>query len=138
MKPNIERARELRRAMTDAETILWSRIRHRRLGGLKCKRQVPIGGYIVDFLIEEAKLIIELDGEQHGYDRNAAYDAERDSFLRREGYEVLRFWNEEVYKNLGYVMDRILLVAVERMKNLEMADPSPETASRFRPLPRER
>lgn len=138
MKQAVERARELRRSMTDAETIPWSRVRHRGLSRLKIKRQVPIGSYIVDFAIEEANLVVELDGEQHAYDRNADYDANRNAFLRREGYEVLRFWNEQVYKRLGEVLDRIQRVAIERINNLDNSIPSPETVSPFRPLPRER
>ncbi len=138
MKPSIERARDLRRKMTHAETIFWSRVRNRGLGGLKIKRQVPIGKYVVDFCVEDAKLAIEIDGEQHGFDRNVGHDAARDAFLRGDGYMVIRFWNTQIYKNLIDVLDQVLYVAVERMKQMEIEDPSPGIAAQFRPLPRER
>ena len=92
--PNpVSRARELRREATDAEKLLWSRLRDRRLG-CKFKRQRPIGPFVADFCCHERALVIELDGEQHAFDR--IRDEKRTLFLNRHGYRVIRFWNYEV------------------------------------------
>ncbi|HXI86831.1 MAG TPA: DUF559 domain-containing protein [Parvularculaceae bacterium] len=132
MKPTVEKARTLRRNQTNAETIFWRRVRNRGLGALKFKRQVPIGPYVADFMIDEARLIIELDGDQHGIDKGRAHDAARDAYLRREGYEVLRIWNREVYDRIVDVLDHVLYVAQMRIADIESEKPSPETASPFR------
>jgi len=114
-------------------------VRNRQLGGLKFRRQTPIGPYIADFLVEDAKLVIELDGDQHGFDDGRAHDAARDAFLRREGYDVLRVWNRQVYENIIDVLDQVLYIASQRIAEIEAGDPSPEIRkSEFRPLPRER
>jgi very-short-patch-repair endonuclease len=102
-----ERARGLRRAQTDAEGIVWSYLRSRRLDGWKFKRQVPKGRYIVDFCCNDAKLIIELDGDQHAEDSAVAHDVIRTKFLQESGYRVVRFWNNEVYDELDAVLDAI-------------------------------
>ena len=139
MKPSVERARTLRRDQTNAEKIFWRRVRNRGLGGLKFRRQTPIGPYIADFLVEDAKLVTELDGDQHGFDDGRAHDAARDAFLRREGYDVLRVWNRQVYENIIDVLDQVLYIASQRIAEIEAGDPSPEIRkSEFRPLPRER
>ena len=83
-----ERARRLRADETDAEARLWSNLRARRCNGWKFKRQVPVEGYIADFLCAYAKLIVELDGSQHA---DRAYDRARDAKLVAAGYRVLRF-----------------------------------------------
>jgi very-short-patch-repair endonuclease len=82
-------APRLRRNQTDAERVLWFRLRDRRLAGLKFTRQVPIDRFVVDFVCKDAKLIIELDGGQHDEDR--ARDADRTEVLEAMGYLVLRF-----------------------------------------------
>ena len=87
-------ARMLRKNQTDAERALWQRLRNRQLLGVKFRRQVPIKGYIADFAALEIKLIIELDGSQH-IDNKAA-DEFRTGFLQREGYKVIRLWNNDV------------------------------------------
>src|SRR5262249_17331095 len=74
--------------------------------GLSFRRQFPIGPYIVDFVCLEARLIIEVDGGQHAADE-AAYDAKRDAWLRGEGFRILRFWNNDVLKNLRGVLERV-------------------------------
>ncbi|MDO9468725.1 MAG: endonuclease domain-containing protein [Thiobacillus sp.] len=102
-------ARQLRSKQTDAETLLWSRLRAHRLFGLKFRRQQPIGVYIVDFLCPEKKLIVELDGGQH--QERADYDSNRDAWLESEGYVVLRYWNNEVMENLEGVLEDIGRVA---------------------------
>ncbi len=123
-------ARDLRANQTNAEKIFWRRVRGRGLGDLKFKRQVPIGNYIADFFVDEARLVVELDGDQHGFDKGLARDAVRDAYLRSEGYEVLRIFNRDVYERLADVLDQVLYVALERIAYLQAADPSPETALR--------
>jgi|SRR5665213_839727 len=103
---NADRARELRRDQTDVERTLWFALRGRRLAGTKFRRQVPIGSYIVDFVCIEQKLIVELDGGQHG--DQTAYDDRRTDFLSREGYRVLRFWNNELVENFDGVLATIV------------------------------
>jgi len=98
-------ARQLRSAQTDAEHLLWSRLRAHRLMDLKFRRQQPVGPYVVDFFCPEKKLIVELDGGQH-QDR-AAHDASRDAWLKAEGYVVLRYWNNELMSNLDGVLEDI-------------------------------
>jgi formamidopyrimidine-DNA glycosylase len=101
----VARARELREATTDAEKKLWRRIRSRQLLGTKFRRQHPIGDYIVDFYCDEARLAIELDGGQHA--SSSDYDSARTEELERRGIRVLRFWNNEVLRNLDGVLLRI-------------------------------
>jgi very-short-patch-repair endonuclease len=86
--------------MTEAERI-WEILRLHQLEGRKFRRQVPIGRYIADFVCHEARPIVEIDGGQH--DRASPSEAERTRFLEREGYRVLRFWNNEVLANLNGV-----------------------------------
>jgi len=99
-------AKTLRVNATDAERILWSLLRGRRLA-LRFRRQQPIGPYIVDFFCPSAKLVIELDGGQHGMDGIVAYDESRTRFLENKGYRVLRFWNGEVMTNRDVVVEAI-------------------------------
>ena len=101
-------ARMLRKNLTSQERVLWKFLRNRQVMGLKFKRQVPIGNYIVDFLCEEKKIIIELDGGQHNFENNIQKDTERTQFLNAEGYKVYRFWNNDVDDNLEGVYQKIL------------------------------
>ncbi len=91
-----ERARYMRQNPTEAEQILWQRLRHRRIKGYRFRRQHPIVRYIVDFYCAEAKLVIEVDGSIHSEPGHAEYDAERQKFLEHLGLRVLRFLNAEV------------------------------------------
>src|SRR6266571_3606480 len=102
----VSTARRLRKNQTDAERILWFRLRDRRLNGLKFRRQVTIGRYIADFCCESARLIVELDGGQHAMRENQ--DAERTAALEAKGYLVLRFWNNDVLRNMDGVLESIL------------------------------
>ena len=97
-------ARQLRANQTDAETILWNRIRNRQIDGHKFARQVPMLGYICDFACREKRLVVEVDGGQHN---ESAADAVRDRRLSEEGYRVLRFWNNDVLGNLEGVLTTI-------------------------------
>lgn len=104
---NIGRARTLRRVMTEAERRMWSVLRNRQVAARKFRRQEPIGPYVVDFVCESARLIVELDGGQHADQQRA--DAARTAWLEAEGYRVLRFWNNEIFENLPGVAERVRL-----------------------------
>src|ERR1700677_4054457 len=99
------RARTMRGMPTDAELRLWRLLRDRRLNGVKFRRQVPLGPYIVDFLCVKAKLIVEADGSQHA---ESLRDTIRDAYLASQGWKGLRFWNNEVAENREGVLEKIL------------------------------
>jgi very-short-patch-repair endonuclease len=103
------RARALRQSSTDAEKLLWFRLRNRQLLDLKFRRQRPIGRYIADFACLEIGLVIELDGGQH-LDQ-IAYDAQRTADMKELGFHTLRFWDHEVLKETDAVMEKIRQVA---------------------------
>lgn len=100
-----DRARDLRANQTDAERILWTRLRDRTLVGAKFRRQQPIGPFVADFCCMERGLVIEIDGGQHATDITA--DEQRTAFLPGEGYRVLRFWNNDVMKDIHAVLQVI-------------------------------
>jgi very-short-patch-repair endonuclease len=100
-------AARLRADATDAERILWSHLRSKQIAGLRFRRQQPIGPYVVDFFCSPAKLIIEIDGDQHGADRSIMYDEARTQWLRQRGYSVLRFPNADVFRNGQFIVDSI-------------------------------
>ncbi len=97
-------AQKLRRTATDAEKSLWLRLSRRQLGGYKFSRQMPLGPFVCDLMCREAKLVVEVDGGQHGPGRDLA----RDRLISDEGYRVLRFWNHEVLENVDGVLLTIL------------------------------
>jgi very-short-patch-repair endonuclease len=97
-------ARELRKNQTDAEELLWSRIRRKQILGVTFNRQKPLGRYIVDFYSFAAKLVIELDGSQHFEPDALAYDAERTTFLESLELKVIRFDNLQVFNELESVL----------------------------------
>jgi len=103
------------------EKLFWSFVRNRKLGGFKFKRQVLIGPYIADFVCLEKKLVVELDGKLH--DGRMAYDAARDNFIRREGFRVLRFANNEFLNDAGIVLATI---------RHELETPSPQPSPPLR------
>jgi len=103
------RARNLRRAMTDAEQLLWLRLRRKQIGGVQFYRQKPIGNYIVDFYAPRAKIVIEVDGSQHHEPRAIEADVERDEFLSRLELNILRFNNLQVLRETESVLDTIRL-----------------------------
>ena len=98
-------ARKLREDATEAEKLLWSRLRNKQVLGAKFRRQQPIGPFIVDFVCLQKKVVIELDGGQHR--AQIEKDKKRDMWLRHQGYEVLRFWNNEVLQNLEGVLETV-------------------------------
>ena len=99
-------ARILRRRSTEAETLLWSRLRAGQLDGRKFTRQFPIGKAVVDFAYRSAKLAVELDGGQHALATKK--DAARTRMIEAHGYQVIRFWNNDVMSNLDGVLEDIL------------------------------
>ncbi|WP_163272002.1 endonuclease domain-containing protein [Chelativorans alearense] len=105
-------ARTMRADATKPETLLWQALRNKQLEGLKFKRQVPLNGTILDFVCFEARLIVEVDGGQHA---ESAPDAERDRRFEDEGFKTLRFWNDEVARNLDGVCLTILHEAQGRL-----------------------
>ncbi|WP_283745739.1 DUF559 domain-containing protein [Sideroxydans sp. CL21] len=114
------RARSLRSNMTDVERRLWSAIRGKQLEGCSFRRQHAIGAYIADFACVERMLVIELDGGQHQDQKT--YDDTRSGYLNQQGWQVVRFWNNEVLENL----DGVLEVIVEKLKSTPNTDiPSP-------------
>jgi very-short-patch-repair endonuclease len=100
-------AKILRKKSTPSEIKLWNCLRARRFMGLKFRRQCPLGPYIVDFVCVEKKLIIELDGGQHNEDTQQDYDKRRTEFLNGLGFNVIRFWNNEVLLQFDTVMEQI-------------------------------
>jgi very-short-patch-repair endonuclease len=103
----IPHARDLRRESTDAEKKLWLHLRGRRLERWKFRRQVGMGRYIVDFFCLEAKLIIEVDGGQHDWQR--AKDDVRTQCLESLGFRVIRFWTNDVLGNIDGVLEQLLI-----------------------------
>jgi very-short-patch-repair endonuclease len=99
-------ARALRRRSTEAEKLLWSKLRGRRFEGIKFRRRVPIANYVVDFAALDLKFIIEVDGGQH--DLRTAEDAKRTRILEEWGYHVVRFWNNDVLSNIDGVLEAIM------------------------------
>lgn len=106
-KKILDYAQELRNNTTNAEKFLWYFLKNRQMLGVKFRRQAPIGDYIVDFISFEEKIIIELDGGQHNENKAISYDNERTKFLNSLGYRVLRFWDNEVFKNISDVLETI-------------------------------
>ena len=102
--------------MTDAERLLWSRIRKKQIQDMAFLRQRPIGRYIVDFFAPELELVIEVDGGQHFEESGKTTDEGRDLFLQSQGIKVLRFSNLDVLKNLDAVLEVIFQHVAERKK----------------------
>ena len=114
------RARQLRSNSTDAERLLWLRLHDRGLEGAKFRRQVPFPPYIVDFCCFEAKLVVEVDGGQHSAELDK--DKVRTGRMERDGFKVLRFWNNDVLSNLDGVLETI---AAELQERTRSTSPSP-------------
>jgi len=127
----VARARRLRKAMTREEVKLWLHLRTLRARGFHFRRQAPIGRYIVDFVCFAKRIVIEVDGGQHGLPLQVRRDEKRDWFLRSEGFRVLRFWNSDVRTNSEGVFETILGA-------LERSPPPRRTAYADPPLQRER
>jgi very-short-patch-repair endonuclease len=118
------KARQLRREPTNAEQLLRQRLRFWQVNGFKFRRQQPLGPYIVDFTCLQTKLIIEIDGGQHM--EQAEYDAKRDAWLRDQGFVILRFWNNDVLKNIDGVLEMI----AKNLHSTPYLNPSPQGGRR--------
>ena len=97
-------SRKLRHQITPWEAKLWYHLRANRFYGYQFKRQVPMGGYVVDFCCQRKKLIVELDGGYHNNEKNKSNDVDRENYLKSRGYKVIRFWNNELDKNIEGVL----------------------------------
>lgn len=107
-------ARSLRQDATNGERRLWEGLRRKQIAGFRFRRQVILGGFIADFASFDARLVVEVDGATHSTEQEIAYDATRSAALAIQGFTVLRFTNEDVYRNLGGVLETI------RMKLMEL------------------
>ena len=117
----IQRVKELRRNMTEAEQALWKHLRANRLGDWHCRRQQIIAGFIVDFYCHAAALVVEVDGDIH--DQEIELDAERDRALQERGFRILRFQNEMVLHHLPEVLEEIATVCKERSDMIDSSSP---------------
>ena len=104
---NIDLAQRLRKNLTSQERILWQLFRNHNFYGYEIRRQSPIGKYIVDFVCREKKIIIEIDGGQHNTPDNILADEQRTKYLEAKGYKVIRFWNNEIIKNIDGVYQKL-------------------------------
>jgi very-short-patch-repair endonuclease len=110
-------AKNLRKRPTNAEKLLWRHLRAKQMEGFKFRRQQPIGNYVVDFVCFDKRIVVEVDGGQHAIQRDK--DIERDSYLIKNGFKVLRFWNNEVLQNIEGVLGEI------RKSCLKFPSPNP-------------
>src|SRR5215210_3921630 len=109
-----DRARELRRNATEAEAAMWALLRHRRLRGLKFRRQFPIANFVADFCCYSLRLVVELDGDVHQQPAQVAHDENRGEYLSSRGYTVLRFPNHRIFQSPEAVVDEICKAALQR------------------------
>ncbi len=103
-----ESARKLRKQLTPQEVKLWNKLRLFKPLGYHFRRQAPIGAYIVDFACFSQCVVVEADGGQHGLADGIRRDAQRDAFLAKQGFRVVRFWNSDIDRNLEGVMETII------------------------------
>ena len=123
-----QRARALRKRMTDAERLLWRHLRNRELGGWKFRRQYPVGPFIVDFICVEKNVVIEVDGGQHA--ENEELDTQRSAYLNKMGYRVVRFWNNHVLQETEAVLEAIFAILADGKQNSPSPQPSPPLGER--------
>lgn len=102
-----KRRQKLGRNQTNAEKVLWSKIRNRQFHGLRFLRHYSIGAYILDFCCPKAKIVVELDGGRHNENLAIEYDAARSEYLEALGISVFRFWNHDVLFDLHAVLSRL-------------------------------
>jgi very-short-patch-repair endonuclease len=109
------KARQLRKNLTDSEKGLWSRLRNKQLLGIQFYRQKPIGEHIVDFFAPKAKLVVEVDGSQHRVGDHVQKDRIRDAYLASLGLKVLRFNSREVLKERDSVVEAIYRMIADQL-----------------------
>jgi very-short-patch-repair endonuclease len=114
----METASLLRKHMTYTEEVLWERLKGKQISGYRFRRQHPINIFIVDFYCHEARLVVEIDGDIHRF--KAEYDDGREAEIEKFGIKVIRFTNKEVESNIEYVIERINLFVLNRIKSLTM------------------
>ncbi len=119
-----ERARELRKTMTRQEVKPWVRLRELRALGFHFRRQSPIARYIVDFECRRTRVVVEIDGNQHGFDEHRIRDERRDLTLKALGYRVLRFTNQDVDRNMDGVFATIHRTITSDLNELHPVGPS--------------
>jgi very-short-patch-repair endonuclease len=131
----LARAREFRHPLTPAEAKVWAKIRNNQLG-FKMRRQHPLWRFIADFYCASAKLVIEIDGDTHAAEDQAAYDAARTAWLEARGYVVVRFHNDDIHRNLSGVLSALQARCAERA-SLHPTKPGkqPPSSSSKAPLP---
>jgi very-short-patch-repair endonuclease len=125
--PRTPKARQLRRAATPPERKLWAALKQLALAQGHFRRQAPIGPYFADFAHHGLRLVVELDGAQHGFDDGVQRDAVRTAYLEAAGYRVIRFWNHEIRENLDGVIETIIAALAEAPPT---PNPSPPLAPR--------
>lgn len=111
-KEKTKLARVLRRNQTNAESLLWSRLRGKKTGLPRIRRQHPIGPYIVDFAVLSQKIIIEADGWTHETDEGLAKDKIRTAYLEKSGWRILRYDNNDIFDHLDYVIEKIRMAII--------------------------
>ncbi|MAW87371.1 MAG: hypothetical protein CMJ42_12660 [Phyllobacteriaceae bacterium] len=116
----IQSARTLRNSMQDMEARLWQHLWRIPLEGTHFRRQVPIGPYCADFACHRLRIIIEIDGRQHGEEMQMRHDARRDAWLSSQGYRVLRFWTHDVKYELDSVLDTIYCAVEDARSHLPL------------------
>ena len=129
-KRTITRARELRGKMSLPEVLLWRQIRRQGLEKLRFRRQHPIGPYILDFYCEDLRLAIEVDGQGHGHEVQAARDERRDAWLGRHGIRVLRISARLVLKDMDSALATILAAALPPSRPSAVLPPEGEDPGR--------
>jgi len=124
-------SRQLRATASDAEQKLWQALRRKQVNSLRFRRQFPLGPYFADFVCLPARLVIEVDGGQHGEARQVAHDARRTAWLERHDFRVLRFWADQVMTDLPSILDGIeiaLRQPLPRRDGRDTSIPSPPPA----------
>jgi very-short-patch-repair endonuclease len=119
-------SRQLRANASDAEERLWQALRRKQINGLRFRRQFPLGPYFADFVCLPARLVIEVDGGQHGEAGQMAHDMRRTAWLERNGFRVLRFWADQVMTDLPAILDGI---------EIALRQPLPRRDGRATPIP---
>lgn len=122
-----DRARALRKDMSDAEMKLWQQLRRGGIEGYRFRRQHPIGPYIADFVCLEKRLIVEVDGAQHAEPEQIAHDARRTAWLEERGYHVIRCWTHELNETMSGVLELIWL-ALQELPTARGRPPPPRRA----------